>query len=611
MKLFTFVLVCGFQFSIHAQNIPVENAIPNPVSSIDWFTDLTVYDFHPVGRMSGVQKSDGTLFVAVNDTLATSNLGIVVFTSTNSGTTWTLYPTGVSFRRQFQNLKMVKSPQDSIYVFFNNYSVISCWNVLTGSYNEFTNYPAGYRDFDVACSSTGSLYLLLDLLANNEIRIFGSANGGFTWPGSLFLSSTGAGVRGSMSATGDTLLINYYGVLIQPDTSTSAIRSVRYRESAPGTIAIAGSFSTPIASAGTQRKQMMAASGNGEVWLVYTLGPDGARAIYGMKSIDKGTTYGAPQLISLSPATDNYYFDIRYISNIGNGNSGFALIYYSDSLQTGSPTNNSDKLMFCTAPYGGSFNSPIQISDVPPVFSDRMYIPKLVPMPFSNNDLGALWVGEDASVRKLCWDRLLATVPVELTSFTAEVHGKIVNLLWTTSTEINNKGFAIEKNTSGTWQQIGFVNGIGSSTLLHNYYYSDDISDVNATSVKYRLKQIDFDGTFEYSPVVEVSLSVPSSYSLEQNYPNPFNPITKIRYSISSNVKNQISKVVLKVYDLIGNEVAVLVNEEQQAGHYEVEFSAQGGSAFGVDGSNISSGVYFYKLQAGEFIQTKKMILLR
>jgi hypothetical protein len=120
----------------------------------------------------------------------------------------------------------------------------------------------------------------------------------------------------------------------------------------------------------------------------------------------------------------------------------------------------------------------------------------------------------------------------------------------------------------------------------------------------YRLKQIDFDGTFAYSSEVEVEVKAPNVFALEQNYPNPFNPSTKIKYSIpdgNANEVKQSQQVSLKVYDILGNEVVTLVNEEQTAGSYEIEF----------DASNFPSGIYFYQLNVGKFVDTKKMILLK
>ncbi len=143
--------------------------------------------------------------------------------------------------------------------------------------------------------------------------------------------------------------------------------------------------------------------------------------------------------------------------------------------------------------------------------------------------------------------------------------------------------------------------GNGTSTEVHSYSFTDQ-NPVDGKSY-YRLKQIDFDGSFEYSNIVEVDLTLPIVFSLEQNYPNPFNPSTKIKYSIPNVTLSGVegSRVILKVFGILGNEVETLVNEDKPAGNYEVNF----------DASKLSSGVYFYQLQAGSFVETKKMILLR
>ena len=117
---------------------------------------------------------------------------------------------------------------------------------------------------------------------------------------------------------------------------------------------------------------------------------------------------------------------------------------------------------------------------------------------------------------------------------------------------------------------------------------------------RYRLKQIDFDGTFEYSSTIEVEVNSPTKFSLEQNYPNPFNPSTKISWQ-----SPVISWQTLKVYDILGNEIATLVNEEKSAGQYEVEFNPESSI------KNPASGIYFYQLKAGDFVETKKMILMK
>jgi len=132
-------------------------------------------------------------------------------------------------------------------------------------------------------------------------------------------------------------------------------------------------------------------------------------------------------------------------------------------------------------------------------------------------------------------------------------------------------------------------------------------------AIGYRLKQIDFDATASYSENIKMQFSpIPTKFELCQNYPNPFNPTTKIRYSVPSNVGSRhASTLQLKVNDIFGNEIAVLINKFQHPLDYEITFSAIGGSASGGDAKNLSSGVYFYQLQLGGFIETKKIILLR
>jgi streptogramin lyase len=198
-------------------------------------------------------------------------------------------------------------------------------------------------------------------------------------------------------------------------------------------------------------------------------------------------------------------------------------------------------------------------------------------------------------------------VPVELTSFTAKTNGNSVNLNWSTSTETNNSGFHIERSVISNevrnlfWENIGFVNGNGTTTETQSYSFADN--NLNSGKYVYRLKQIDFDGTFEYSNEVEVIINVPEKFELSQNYPNPFNPSTTIRYTIPNVTLSGVegSRVQLKIYDVLGNEVATLVNEAQSSGNYEVTFN----------GSSLASGTYFYKLQAGSFVETKKMILMK
>jgi Domain of unknown function (DUF2341)/Secretion system C-terminal sorting domain len=186
-------------------------------------------------------------------------------------------------------------------------------------------------------------------------------------------------------------------------------------------------------------------------------------------------------------------------------------------------------------------------------------------------------------------------LPVELSSFSALLIGSSVKLNWTTETEVNNFGFDIERKIiDGQWEKTGFVNGNGNSNSPKTYSFIDP-SPIGGNKFQYRLKQIDNDGQFEYTEAVEVML-LPIEYSLYQNYPNPFNPSTKIKFALP-----EAGKVVLKIYDMTGAEVAELVNTDYEAGYFDIELNA----------SNLASGIYFYQLRSGDFVKTNKMILMK
>jgi len=186
-------------------------------------------------------------------------------------------------------------------------------------------------------------------------------------------------------------------------------------------------------------------------------------------------------------------------------------------------------------------------------------------------------------------------VPVELISFTATSSGSEVILNWSTATELNNQGFEIERSKDNiNFDKIGFVPGFGTTTEPKSYSYTD--SEVSKGKYVYRLKQIDFDGLYTYSDEVNVEVGIPLEFALEQNYPNPFNPSTTIRYSVPQN-----SMVNIKVYNIVGQEVAELVNEAKPSGKYEINFEA----------NELSSGIYLVKMHSTDFTSTIKMTLLK
>ncbi|MCF8265124.1 MAG: T9SS type A sorting domain-containing protein, partial [Melioribacteraceae bacterium] len=205
-------------------------------------------------------------------------------------------------------------------------------------------------------------------------------------------------------------------------------------------------------------------------------------------------------------------------------------------------------------------------------------------------------------------------VPVELISFSASVSENAVLLSWNTATEIDNYGFQVERASTGSaadksefdWEMIGFVEGHGTTNSPQSYSFIDtktsegfeNFEGVNRT-FQYRLKQIDFDGKFEYSNVVEIQLDTELKYELFDNYPNPFNPVTTIRFSLPA--FDNLHTTSLRIFNILGEQVAELVNSELSPGVHTVTF----------DANNLSSGIYFYRLETTSFSELKKMILIK
>jgi len=191
-------------------------------------------------------------------------------------------------------------------------------------------------------------------------------------------------------------------------------------------------------------------------------------------------------------------------------------------------------------------------------------------------------------------------VPVELVSFDYILNNNSVELHWSTATETNNLGFEIQRSMEDfPFSKIGFVPGNGTSFNPHSYHFIDP--DLQPGKYSYRLKQLDIDGTFVYSPVLDINNILPAQFELFQNYPNPFNPETHIQYVIPKD-----EQVRIRIYDMQGQLVRTIVNERKAAGTYSVNWNAHDDN-----GCKVTSGVYFYRIDAGEFTMTKKMILMK
>jgi hypothetical protein len=313
------------------------------------------------------------------------------------------------------------------------------------------------------------------------------------------------------------------------------------------------------------------------------------------RSTNGGANWGSPVRVNDDAGTSAYQWfgtmsvaptgriDAVWLDTRDNPGSYNSALYYSYSTDAGVTWSQNEKLSDSFNPHVG-WPQQDKMGDYFHMVSD-------------SNGASLAWAATFNNEQDVYYSYIATTiVPVELVSFSYSVEGNTVNLSWSTATELNNRGFEIQRSLNETnWSTIGFREGKGTTSEPQQYSYSDNLSGVESSRLYYRLKQIDFDGSFEYSNTLEVGV-VPSTYSLSQNYPNPFNPSTKIKYSIP-----QSSNVVIKVFNVVGDEVSTLVDGQKQAGTYELTFNAE----------NLPSGVYFYQLKAGDFIQTKRMILIK
>lgn len=200
----------------------------------------------------------------------------------------------------------------------------------------------------------------------------------------------------------------------------------------------------------------------------------------------------------------------------------------------------------------------------------------------------------DTSYCYLAFDWVL---PVELNSFVSVIHGNDVTLNWSTSSEENNERFDIERSISNSqdWSKVGSVQGSGNSSVPVSYSFND--RGLSSGSYSYRLKQVDFNGNYEYHNLnSEVNIGLPVKFELSQNYPNPFNPSTHIDFQIPND-----GNVKLSIFDNSGKLVSVLSDGFRAAGYYTINFNA----------TNLSSGIYFYRLESQNFSQVKKMSLIK
>ena len=327
--------------------------------------------------------------------------------------------------------------------------------------------------------------------------------------------------------------------------------------------------------------------------------------------------------VSLLSSTSTTSLAARVYAKDSLGSIAFGLAKTTETVQYSPFVYSKDSTYLIILKYSinaGSANDSVSLF----VFTSSQVIPSSEPLPSigpkggSGADLTdagrfALRQGTSSSSPRVIVDGLFVTtswdntaLPVELSSFNYETVKGNVTLHWSTSSETNNAGFEIERmdvtgqipasqNGSDDWEVAGFVSGSGNSSSINNYSFTD--RNLSSGKYNYRLKQVDYNGNYEYFSLnSDVIIGTPQNFILGQNYPNPFNPSTVINYNIP-----QDSYVKIKLYDNTGKEVRTLLSGFISAGYNTINFNA----------SDLASGVYFYNINAGKYTATKKMMLVR
>ena len=501
-----------------------------------------------------------------------------------------------------------------------------------------TNLAAYYR-FDQKSAASGASSTLYDVTGNgidltltnmNTTTDWVSSSAFNTWIGSISTSSATAENWSSGSTPSSTDNIGIYSYTGGNDVAISGTPTVKNLiVSSTTTLTVSSGFTV-----------------TGNLILNSNLDPNGntvSLSSAGTLIEGSGVFYGTSGTITTTRTLDGSTTQINEnVAGLGatittSANMGSTTITRGHTVQTKNSNNSIKRYYDITPTTNTGLNATLVFNYAT---SELNGLTEANLKLFKSTDSGASWTLAGGTVSTASNTVTLSSIgsfsrwtladntsplPVELTSFTAKVVAGIVTLNWKTATEVNNYGFEIERRSNlrgqGThngnsdlegYKSIGFVNGHGNSNSVKLYSFTDN--SVVSGKYKYRLKQIDTEGQFEYSDIVNVTMGAPSKFELSRNYPNPFNPSTQIKYSIPSNLKEGTVNVKLSVFNVLGQKVASLINKEQSAGNYVVTFDSDNIHSTG--SQRMAAGVYIYNLQISNstgniYFATKKMILLK
>ncbi len=383
-----------------------------PATNPEWGNDVRISSVMPTGAVSGAGRSNGTAFTAVPDTNTFSGRNLVIYRTTNFGTTWTPFVT-ITGSYRVDKSKMVVTSDDSIHCFYLGNETIRYFNVEGTTLHTYDTL--NIRDFDVVTSSQGGTYLFVDIQRDNRILRAASSDAGATWPQRAVVTSAGATPRVFMNrkSTGtDSLVLNYYGP-VKLDTARSVIRQARYREVAPGNLASAG-FSDVNVDTTFHREQFGSVKINNVIWFFNTKRQTSTgegvtpRDIECKVSLNAGGAYQPVFNISANPLFDEHSFTVANYAAFGGG---VDVVFQSDTNAAGPPSNAKNGIFHGFIPFDspGALQGRERISEHPPMVRSDGLPPIIFEYYDVDGEVGALWIGLNGSTPGVYYDRYNAS----------------------------------------------------------------------------------------------------------------------------------------------------------------------------------------------------------
>jgi hypothetical protein len=425
-----------------------------------------------------------------------------------------------------------------------------------------------------------------------DILLVRSTDEGITWNTPVQVSDQG-GVQGSFPAVGPN------GELYVVWLSYNGSGQILFDKSTDGGLTFGTDkviSNSPNAWFPHLAVDLSSGPNNGYIYAVWNDERNGDDDVFVSYSSNEGDTWSSAIRVNNDPVGNG---KLQYWPSIAISELGEIVILYYDTRNTSN--NNIIEAYIARSTDGGLTFTNELLSSAPSttnIPNGDVRFGDYINVDFHGGKAVPVWTDEraggfDMDIYTAIVDQL---IPVELTSFTGRIADGKTLLEWTTATEINNMGFEILRSTQNAnkeWMTIGFVSGKGTATETQYYSFVDEGL---GGKLFYRLRQVDYNGTYNYSDIIEVNGVTISTILLEQNYPNPFNPTTTINYQLGND-----GFVNLKVFNSIGEEVAELVNEFQTGGSYQLDF----------DATHLPSGIYIYQLSSGNYKEIKKMLFMK